>query len=244
MPDGARVACGRHAVRAALSAGKVTRVAVARGSNDDLAEAARRAGVPVREADRAWLDRAAGTGKHQSVVAWCRPAGEGGGWRGAVAESASPLLLVLDRVEDPRNLGACLRTAAAMGVDAVVTPSRNSAALTPAARKVAAGAEEVLPVTRVTNLARELRAMRAAGLAVVGADPQAGEDVFRGCPAGPLALVLGGEARGMRRLTRECCDLLLSVPMPGAGAVASLNVSVACGICLAAANLARKGAGG
>lgn len=231
---GARVICGRHAVKAALGRAMVIRLLVAADTNEDLVALARRGGVEVEVASPAELGRKALTPKHQNVVAEAREAPARAGWEELCAGRASPLLLVVDGIEDPRNLGACLRSAAAFDVAAVVHPRRRSAPLTPAARKVASGAAEHVPLVAAANLARELRRMRAQGFTLVGAVPAGGEDLFSVAVSGPLALVVGGEARGLRRLTREACDRLVTIATPGAGAVASLNVAVACGICLAA----------
>jgi 23S rRNA (guanosine2251-2'-O)-methyltransferase len=141
-----------------------------------------------------------------------------------------PLLLVLDGVQDPHNLGACLRTADGAGVDAVLIPKNRAAGLTSAARKVAAGAAESVPLIRVTNLGRCLKALKTYGVWLVGAAGESGHSLYQTDLTQPLALVLGGEARGLRRLTREHCDVLAGLPM--AGAVSSLNVSVAAAVCL------------
>ena len=142
----------------------------------------------------------------------------------------SPFLLVLDCVQDPHNLGACLRTAAAVGVHAVVVPGHDSARLTPVVRKVASGAAESIPLIRVANLVRTLRVLRQRGVVIVGTALDAANSLYEMDLTGPLALVLGGESRGLRRLTREHCDWLLRIPM--IGSVESLNVSVAAGVCL------------
>ncbi len=139
----------------------------------------------------------------------------------------APLVLVLDGVQDPHNLGACLRTADAAGADAVVVPRDRAVGLTPVVRKVAAGAAETVAFTQVTNLARFLRALKEQGLWVVGTDGEADTLHYAADLKGPLALVLGAEGAGMRRLTREHCDLVVRLPM--LGAVESLNVSVAAG---------------
>ena len=141
-----------------------------------------------------------------------------------------PLLLVLDGVQDPHNLGACLRAADGAGVDAVIVPRDRAAGLTAAVRKVAAGAAETVPLVQVTNLARLLRALKEQGIWIVGADGAA-ETVHHAADLTlPLALVLGAEGAGMRRLTRAHCDVLVKLPM--LGAVESLNVAVAAGILL------------
>jgi 23S rRNA (guanosine2251-2'-O)-methyltransferase len=139
-------------------------------------------------------------------------------------------LLVLDGVEDPRNLGACLRTADAAGIDAVVVPKDHSAKLTAAAVKTSTGAAETVPVFRAPNLARTLAWLKEAQVWVVGADAEAPQSLYRCKLAPPVAMVLGGEGRGVRRLTRDLCDELVFIPM--AGSVESLNVSVATGIVL------------
>jgi len=198
-----------------------------------LLEAARSAGVRVEETTNDMLDRAAGHTHHQGVVARCRAAPER-----TEAElpafleglSGPPFLLVLDGIQDPHNLGACLRSADAAGVQAVILPRDNSAPLTPVVRKVASGAAETVPLFRVTNLARVLEALKAAGVWLVGAAGEAEPDLYDVDLRGPLAVVLGAEGTGLRRLTRELCDHLVRIPM--AGSVESLNVSVAAGICL------------
>jgi 23S rRNA (guanosine2251-2'-O)-methyltransferase len=147
-----------------------------------------------------------------------------------IARGRALRLLVLDGVEDPRNLGACLRTADAAGIDAVVVPKAHSAPLTAAAQKAATGAAESVPVLRAPNLARTLRWLKQAGVWVVGADAATDRSLYATSLAPPVAIVLGGEGRGLRRLTRDLCDELVAIPM--VGAVASLNVSVAAGVVL------------
>ena len=141
-----------------------------------------------------------------------------------------PLILVLDGVEDPRNYGACLRTADAAGVDLVVVGRSRGVAMTPVVSKVASGAAETQTVARVANIARFLKALRDFDIWIVGADERGGTGLFEANLTGPLALVLGAEGKGLRRLTREHCDTLVSLPMRGA--VESLNLSVAAGVCL------------
>lgn len=150
----------------------------------------------------------------------------------------APFLLVLDGVTDPHNLGAVLRTADAAGVDAVIVPKDKSAKLNGTARKVACGAAEVVPLMVVTNLARTLKSLQDAGVWVIGTAGEAQKDVFEMGLTGPLALVMGAEGTGMRRLTREHCDDLIKIPM--AGSVSSLNVSVATGVILYEAVRQRK----
>ena len=235
MAERARTICGRHAVKTALSRNTVTKLFAAHGANPDLISKAGLLGVAVEIVTAAELDRKAHTSKHQNVVAMAREiAIARQGWRQYCTSKNAHFLLVLDGVEDPRNFGACMRTAAAFGVDAIVHQSRRSASLTPGARKVASGAEEHIPLVEVVNLARELRKMREEGFTVLGAVPDGGVDIFKLGKLDSVALVMGGEARGLRRLTRELCDKLVTIAMPNASSVASLNISVACGISIAA----------
>jgi len=141
-----------------------------------------------------------------------------------------PFLLVLDGVTDPHNLGACMRTADAVGIQAVIVPKDKSASLTPVARKVACGAAETIPFVRVTNLARFLRTLKEQGVWLIGTAGEAKANLYQADFKGPVALVMGAEGKGMRRLTREHCDQLINIPMQGH--VDSLNVSVATGVCL------------
>jgi 23S rRNA (guanosine2251-2'-O)-methyltransferase len=153
------------------------------------------------------------------------------GLEALVAERGSRLLLlVLDGVQDPHNLGACLRSAAAAGADAVVVPKDRAAGMTPVTRRAAAGGAELVPLAAVTNLARTLRMLAEQGVWCVGLAGEAEGSLFDACLDGPLALVLGSEEKGLRRLTREHCDELVRIPMPGR--MESLNVSVSAGIAL------------
>jgi 23S rRNA (guanosine2251-2'-O)-methyltransferase len=233
------VVVGWHAVLALLKQApeRVLSISIGRARKgprrQQLLQEARSAGVTVEEASDDHLDRQAGHSHHQGVVALCRAAPEHreADLAGFLATlPAAPLLLVLDGVQDPHNLGACLRSADAAGAHAVVVPRDNSAPITPVVRKVASGAAESLPVFRVTNLVRALEAMKAAGIWLVGAAGEADKELYDLDLKGPLALVLGGEGTGLRRLTRDSCDFLARIPM--AGVVESLNVSVAAGICL------------
>ncbi|MBS6057407.1 MAG: 23S rRNA (guanosine(2251)-2'-O)-methyltransferase RlmB [Pantoea sp.] len=156
-----------------------------------------------------------------------------------VASIESPLLLILDGVTDPHNLGACLRSADAAGVHAVIVPKDRSAQLNATAKKVASGAAENVPLIRVTNLARTMRLLQEYHVWIVGTAGEATHDLWESKMTGPLALVMGAEGEGMRRLTREHCDDLIRLPM--AGSVSSLNVSVATGICLFEAVRQRRG---
>lgn len=141
-----------------------------------------------------------------------------------------PFLLILDGVQDPHNLGACLRSADAAGIHAVIIPKDRAVGMTPIVRKVACGAAESVPVTQVTNLARTLQSLKERGVWLYGAAAEARKNIYDIDLKGPIALILGAEDKGLRRLTRENCDALMSIPM--LGSVNSLNVSVACGVCL------------
>ncbi len=144
--------------------------------------------------------------------------------------SVPPFLLILDQVQDPHNLGACLRSADASGVHALVMPKDRSVTITETVRNVASGAAEKLPVIQVVNLARTMDELKKAGLWLVGTSDQAGKTLYEADLTGPLAIVMGSEGKGVRRLTREKCDLLVKIPM--LGSVECLNVSVATGVCL------------
>jgi 23S rRNA (guanosine2251-2'-O)-methyltransferase len=205
----------------------------ASGKLAELASALAERGVAIERVARADLDRLTDGGVHQGIVVEVAAAAEFtiGDFEGLVTARGRALrLLVLDGVEDPRNLGACLRTADAAGIDAVVVPKDHSAQLTPAAVKTATGATETVPVYRAPNLARALRWLKEAGVWVVGADAEAPRSLYETKLGPPVAMVLGGEGRGVRRLTRDLCDELVYIPM--SGSVESLNVSVATGIVL------------
>ncbi|MBJ9974789.1 23S rRNA (guanosine(2251)-2'-O)-methyltransferase RlmB [Pseudomonas sp. S75] len=188
--------------------------------------------VAVGQAERRELD-AWVEGVHQGVVAEVSPSQV---WGEAMLEEllerseTAPLILVLDGVTDPHNLGACLRTADAAGATAVVIPKDKSATLTAVVRKVACGAAEVIPLVAVTNLSRTLEKLQQRGLWVVGTAGEAEQEIYQQDLTGPLVMIMGAEGKGMRRLTREHCDFLVKLPM--AGSVSSLNVSVATGVCL------------
>ena len=263
---GARVH-GLHAVRSVLSGepGAVLRLYHLEGRHDrraaELLRLARETGAEPVAASRAELDRLAGGGNHQGVVAELRPGTGGAGGTGGVgplpaasapgggaversaagllewlhrpdrpASRGAPLVLVLDGVTDPHNLGACLRSADAAGVDAVLVPKDAAVGLTPVVRKVACGAAETVPLFRATNLARSLDELKSAGFWLHGAAGEGEATLWEARFDGPCVLACGAEGRGLRRLTRERCDTLFRIPM--AGSVESLNVSVATGIAL------------
>lgn len=200
----------------------------------DLLKLAEASNVRVMQADRARLDGIAGkNGRHQGVIA--RVADTPIPYKDIhdILESdlsEPPFFLILDGVEDPHNLGACLRVADAMGVHAVIAPKDRAVGLNATVRKVACGAAETVPFIAVTNLSRTIRELKDAGVFVVGTTMDSQNTLLNTKLDGPLALVLGAEGDGMRRLTAENCDALITIPM--FGTVESLNVSVASGICL------------
>ena len=230
---------GIHAVNSLLAhhANAVAQLYVLAGRKDmrlqAILDTATRAGIPVEECSRADLD-ARCPQVHQGVVALSRAVNLERHEKSldALLDGLDhpPFLLVLDGITDPHNLGACLRSAEAAGVDAVIVPKDKSAQLTPAVRKVACGAAEIVPFFPVTNLARTLQALQQRGIWIFGAAGEAEQSIYAADLKGPLALVLGSEGKGLRRLTREHCDSLVAIPM--AGEVSSLNVSVSTGICL------------
>ncbi len=199
----------------------------------DLLSMAAQRGVAVSESTRAKLDAAVGGARHQGVVAKVassRRYGEGELDRCLDELRGAPFLLILDGVTDPHNLGACLRSAEAAAVDAVIVPQDKAVGLTPVVRKVASGAAERVPFFRVTNLARAMEDLKARGIWLYGADAEAEAAHYDTDLTGPAALVLGAEGHGLRRLTRERCDALIRIPIQGG--VGSLNVSVAAGVLL------------
>ena len=233
---------GFHAIEAALRDRPARVEQVVLSARDDkrarkLQSLANRAGVSVEQRDPAWFDKLRSDGKplrHQGVAARVAlsQAGDENDLAALLDEAAEPpLLLVLDGVTDPHNLGACLRGAEAAGVLAVVAPKDRACGLTAAARKTSAGSAERLPFIQVTNLARTLADLKARGLWIVGAAGEGPVSLYESDFARePVALVMGAEGGGLRRLTRERCDQLIHIPMaPG---VESLNVSVATAVCL------------
>ena len=197
----------------------------------DLRRTAGAANVRVIPVDAKRLDGMAGGVRHQGVVAQASVL-EVPKFIEDVLESIDEpaLILILDGVQDPHNLGACLRVADGAGAHAVIAPKDRSVGLTTAAIKVASGAAESVPYIVVTNLARTMRDLKDRGVWLIGADDSAQESIYQAKLEGSLALVLGAEGEGLRRLTKESCDLLVSIPM--LGSVSSLNVSVASGVCL------------
>lgn len=243
---------GLHAVAALLASRPeaIKKLLVADVAADrqlaPLLEQAVAAGISIQKINRKELDQQAPDSRHQGVIAVVREATRGISERqlpdflAALTEPA--FLLVLDGVQDPHNLGACLRTADAAGVHAVIMPQDRAVGITPVVYKVACGAVESVPIFTVTNLARTLRQLRDAGIWIYGASDAADAMLYDSDLQGPIAVVLGSEGKGMRRLTREHCDHLLAIPM--AGQVESLNVSVAAGVLLFEARRQRNLAGG
>ena len=236
-PREPRVVFGFHAVLARLRADakSVVEIFLDEARNDararDLAAAAERAQVRLLRVPAKRLDGFYGGGRHQGVVARVEMASVAHSLDDVLEAIGGPaLLLVLDGVTDPHNLGACLRIANAAGAHAVIAPKDRAAGITPAVSKVASGAAEATPYLMVTNLARTLDELKEREIWVVGADENAESTLFGADLPKSIAWVLGAEGEGMRRLTRERCDLLVKVPMRGA--VQSLNVAVTAGICL------------
>nr|WP_277608614.1 23S rRNA (guanosine(2251)-2'-O)-methyltransferase RlmB [Microbulbifer elongatus] len=244
---------GLHAVQALLKSSpqQVQELLLLRGRRDQklqkIIRQAEQNALTIRYVDRKALDEKVGDdGSHQGAVAIC--VGDTRIYDEQFLKSLlkqldgkgeAPFLLILDGVTDPHNLGACLRSAEAAGVHAVIAPKDKAAGLTPTARKVACGAAEVLPFITVTNLARTLQMLQQAGVWIFGAAGEAEQELYQSSLTGPLALVMGAEGPGLRRLTRENCDHLIKIPM--AGEVSSLNVSVATGVCLFEAVRQRAG---
>ena len=230
---------GLHSVQAALdySPNKIHKAWIDSGRQDmRLAQAVDyllALGIEPEKVDRKRLDRLADNNNHQGIVIEVEMAGEmtESDLKTAVENlSETALFLVLDNVQDPHNLGACLRTADATGVHGVIITKDNATGITPTVCKVASGAAETVPVYQVTNLSRTLRWLKGEGLWIMGAAGETAETVYKTDFTVPMALVVGAEGKGLRRLTKEQCDVLVSVPMKGQ--VASLNLSVATGVLL------------
>ena len=235
--NASRIVFGFHAVTVLLRQRPESIVELHTGSERtdarmrDLLKLAEHKHVRVMAATGERLDGLAGHGRHQSVVAMVLEAKRSHSLDDTLdAVTGPPLLLVLDGIQDPHNLGACLRVADAAGVNAVVAPKDRAVGLNATAAKVASGAAETVPYFPVTNLARTLRELKERNIWIVGTSEDAKDDVFSADFPESVAWVLGAEGEGMRRLTRESCDFLVRIPMQGA--VESLNVSVAAGIVL------------
>lgn len=226
---------GIHSIREALEAGRaIERIVVARGRGgervEEIVRLARSRNVPVRFENREAITRLAGTDQHQGVIALA--AAKSATTLEDLLQDPAPdaLVVLLDGVEDPHNLGAILRSALAAGATGVVLPERRAAGLTETVSRASAGALEHLPVARVTNLARAMEELKEAGFWIAGFDERATQDYTQVDMTGRIALVLGGEGKGLHELTRKRCDYLVSIPTRGP--VRSLNVSVAAGVVL------------
>jgi len=222
---------GIHPVAEALRSNHpLDRVLIAQGAGgprlQEIIDMARRAQVPVRFEPRASLDRVAGTPAHQGVVAL----GAARTYADLEVAAASKLVVVLDGVEDPHNLGAVIRTAHAAGAGSVIIPERRAVCVTDVVAKAAAGALEHLPIVRVTNVNRTLEELKRGGFWIYGLDERGTDDYSRVEYASPTAFVLGGEGKGLHEQVRKHCDVLVRIPL--AGKIGSLNVSVAAGIVL------------
>jgi 23S rRNA (guanosine2251-2'-O)-methyltransferase len=225
--------CGVHAVYEALvSKSPIERIHIAREAHspklNDILNLARERGVHVRKEDRIVLDRMAGGTVHQGIIAVSAALSYAD--FEVLFKTERPLVVVLDGVEDPHNLGAVIRTAEACNASGIVVPERHSAPLSATVIKASAGASAHLPVVRVKNLVSAIREMKDRGLWIVGVDPAATQDWTGFDYKGSIAIVLGGEHKGLRRLVREHCDVLVRLPM--LGSIASLNISVAAGVVL------------
>jgi 23S rRNA (guanosine2251-2'-O)-methyltransferase len=229
---------GLHALTSVMNnePERVIELFVLKGRNDErlvtIINLARKYGISIQFCARKTLDDMVANEQHQGIVARAKPARvlDEADLDAILKREQQPLILVLDGVTDPHNIGACLRTADGAGAHAVVVPKDKSGGLTPTAQKVASGAAESLPFIQVTNLARTLKSLQDNGVWVVGTAGEANDLLYQADLKGPIALVMGAEGKGMRRLTRENCDSLIKLPM--AGSVSSLNVSVATGVCL------------
>lgn len=229
---------GLHAVQSLLKSApqRAQELLILRGRDDQrvqkVTQQARNLGLPVRLQTRGELD-ALCDGNHQGVALYATPGklhDERYLWELLESSEQEPFVLILDGVTDPHNLGACLRSADAAGVQAVIVPKDNSASLNETVRKVACGGADSVPLIPVTNLARAMKTLQEKGVWIVGTAGESTVSIFDAPLKGPLAIVMGAEGKGMRRLTREHCDHLVYIPM--AGTVSSLNVSVAAGVCL------------
>ncbi|CAH0162924.1 23S rRNA (guanosine(2251)-2'-O)-methyltransferase RlmB [Erwinia aphidicola] len=229
---------GIHAVQALLDSDpqRFQEVFILKGREDrrlqTLVKALEAQGIVIQVANKQMLDAKSEGAVHQGIIARVKPGRQyqEGDLPDLLASLDNPFLLILDGVTDPHNLGACMRSADAAGVHAIIVPKDRSAALNATAKKVASGAAEHVPLIRVTNLARTMRVLQEANVWIVGTAGEADHTLYQSKMTGPMALVMGAEGEGMRRLTREHCDELIGIPM--AGSVSSLNVSVATGVCL------------
>ncbi len=231
-----QIVFGIHPVLECLKAKArpIERILVVQGSSNrslqEIIDLARQRGVPVRFEPKVALDRQSGSGTHQGVLAICASSATLDLEDLIDSLSALPLLVALDSIEDPRNLGAILRTCAASGVEGVLLPKDHSAGLSEVVAKTAAGALDHLKIARVTNLVNALKTLKEKGIWIAGVETGQAKPYYELDCTMPLAFVVGNEDSGLRRLVRETCDFLVSIPTPGP--IHSLNVSVAAGIVL------------
>ena len=230
---------GLHPVGALLETKPecVIRLCVSEGRRDQkletLLELARQHSILVETVSRQHLDKLCNRANHQGVAAYCQkrvPYAEGDLKHLLANTTTPPFVLLLDNVQDPHNLGACFRSADAAGVHVIIAPKDKSVGMTPVVSKVACGAADMVPFVQVTNLVRTMELLKEMGIWLYGAAGEASQSLYQTNLSGPVALVLGAEGEGLRRLTREHCDVLLNIPMQGS--VSSLNVSVAAGVML------------
>ena len=229
-----KISGGIHTVQQLLADGKALRLYVADNKKSKnlaaLVTEAQTRGVPVETVALYEIEMMLPGVRHQGVAAVSEARGQAADWADAIAGVEKPLLLVLDSIQDPHNLGACLRSAAAAGVHAVLIPNSRAADVTPVVEKVACGATEILPLFRVSNLRREVERMQRQGIWVVGGAGGAAQSLYATDLTVPLAVIVGNEGEGIRHGLREQCDFLVQIPM--AEGMESLNVSVACGVML------------
>ena len=233
---------GTHAVEAVLRTNperaiELHVVTSINSSKQQLVDQARDLGIPVLEIDKAGLAKRSDSHNHQGIGLLAKPRREGSDTElksmleQSLEAQSTPLLLILDQVQDPHNFGACLRTADAAGVTAVIVAKDNSSPLTPIVQKVASGAAETVAIYRVSNLARCMDSLKQQGIWLIGTSDKAEKSIFQEALTGPLGIVMGAEGKGLRDLTEKKCDALVNLPMAGL-VVSSLNVSVATGVCL------------
>lgn len=235
---------GNHAVNAVLDINPERALAlwVAINPNNQsqaaLLKKVEKLGIAIHPVDKRQLEQRCDSKQTQGVALQARPKIDGTEKeldvfiaRCITNQKKPPLLLILDQIQDPHNFGACLRTADAAGVDAVIVAKDNASPMTPVVQKVASGAAETVPIYRVTNLARAIENLKQQGIWIVGTSDKATQSLYEQSLTLPLALVMGAEGKGMRQLTEKKCDTLIRLPMAGQ-VVSSLNVSVATGVCL------------
>ena len=233
---------GHHAISAVLQVSPERAVALwvsessKSASQQSLVQKMKQLGLAVHSIDKRELTRRCGSDQNQGVALQAKPKLDGGdkeldSFVKKLSEDKPSLFLILDQVQDPHNFGACLRTADAAGVDAVIVSKDNASPMTHVVQKVASGAAETMSIFRVTNLARTMERLQKQGIWMIGTSDKAKHSIYQENLSGSVAIVMGAEGKGLRALTEKKCDSLVSIPMAG-GVVSSLNVSVATGVCL------------